>query len=52
MMKTSSLLSGVACVASAIAQQPGGKINSAEALASPGKGKYGAVRNLRLNCRG
>jgi hypothetical protein len=27
----------------AFAQQPGGQINSPEALASPGAGKYGAV---------
>jgi Na+/H+-dicarboxylate symporter len=26
------------------AQQPGGQINSPEALASPGTGKYGSVR--------
>jgi hypothetical protein len=48
-MKTSSLVSAATFVASAIAQQPGGKVNSAEALASPGTGKYGAVRIYILN---
>src|SRR4051794_20675015 len=51
-MKASSIISATTFVAGALTQQPGGQVNSPEALASPGTGRYGEVRTYRLKFRG